>query len=144
MNVDIDFCALTANDGPAAHAKQRLGFVMARHHDRIQRIQVRLGDIDGTFGQHGKYCRIQVDLVDALPVGCLYIGANFDELIDRAVDRAGRAVLQRLRRANACPLQGSKADAQASDLVDRVSVAKDQYRELAHGRGTTRASPDLG
>lgn len=125
MNVDIDCCVLMVNDGPADHAKRRLGFVMTRHQDHIQKIHVKLGDMEGTFGQHGKYCRIKVDLVDAPPVGCLYIGSDFDELIDRAVDRAGRAVLKRLRSAYVGT--SPKCSIAGSEVVGRAAVGVAQY-----------------
>jgi hypothetical protein len=98
MNIDIQSCAFMATEAPADHARRRLRFVMARHGERIERILVKLGEMNGTFGPHGKYCRIQVDLVDAPPVVSLDTGADFDDVIDRAVDRAGRAALKHLRR----------------------------------------------
>lgn len=96
MNIDIHCLPRMITDALSSHARRRVHFVMARHTDRIQRIVVRLGDMTGTRGKQGKYCRIQVDLIDAQPVLNHDTGADLYEVIDRAVDRAGRAVVKHL------------------------------------------------
>jgi putative sigma-54 modulation protein len=122
MNIDIQCSALTTTDEAAVdHARRRLRFVMTRHSDRIQRIVVRLGDMRGTFGQHGMYCRIRVELLEAPCVESLDTGADLYDLIDRAVDRSGRAVLKHLRRAHVAMAEArSAAESRTSGLLAGV------------------------
>jgi ribosome-associated translation inhibitor RaiA len=96
MNVDIRCLPRMTTDALSDHARRRVHFVMTRHTDRIQRIVVRLGEMTGTRGKQGKYCRIHVDLIDAQPVLNHETGADLYEVIDRTIDRAGRAVVQHL------------------------------------------------
>jgi len=98
MIVDIHGQGFTVTPALAEHVRRRLGFVLARHSDRIRRVAVRVGDENGPRGGVDKYCRIQVRLLDA-PGGVVRdVGADMYVTIDRAADRIGRVVVKHLDR----------------------------------------------
>ena len=99
MNVDIHGQGFAVTQALADHVRRRLGFVLARHSDRIQRVSVRVGDENGPRGGVDKFCRIQVHLLDA-PVAVMDdIGVDLYAVIDRAADRVGRLVVKQLDRS---------------------------------------------
>ena len=82
------------------HVRRRLGFVLTRHSDRIQRVGVRIGDENGPRGGIDKFCRIQVYLLDA-PVAVIGdIGVDLYAAIDSAAERVGRVVVKHLNRTH--------------------------------------------
>lgn len=84
----------------AEHVRRRLGVVLTRHSDRIQRVGVRIGDENGPRGGVDKFCRIQVRLLDA-PVAVIEdIGVDLYAAIDRAAERVGRVVVKHLDRTH--------------------------------------------
>ena len=95
MYIDIQCHASTAAE--ADHARRQIRFAMTRHSNRIQRILVRLGDVEGRRGSPANYCRIRVELIDAQPVDSLDTGGDLYDVIDRAVGRAARAVIRQKR-----------------------------------------------
>ena len=100
MIVDIHGQGFTVTPALAEHMRRRLGFVLTRHSDRIRRVAIRVGDENGPRGGVDKYCRIQVQLLDA-PVAVIKdVGAELYAVIDRAADRVGRVVVKRLDRTH--------------------------------------------
>ncbi len=100
MIVDIHGQGFTVTPALAEHVRRRLGFVLTRHSDRIQRVAVRVGDENGPRGGVDKFCRIQVHLLDA-PVAVIEdVGADLYAAIDRAAERVGRVVVKHLDRTH--------------------------------------------
>ncbi len=83
------------------HIERRLGFALGSRNDQIQRIIVRLSDINGPRGGVDKHCHIQVVLARTSDVVIEDTEANLYTAIDRAADRAGRTVGRRLARQRA-------------------------------------------
>lgn len=80
------------------YVQRRLQFALARFSTRIREVGVRLVDVNGDRGGTDQYCRI---LAHMIPSGTIVIedmDANPLAAIDRAADRAGRAVARELRR----------------------------------------------
>lgn len=100
MIVDIHGQGFTVTPALAEHMRRRLGFVLARHSDRIQRVAVRVGDENGPRGGVDKYCRIRVRLLDAPVAMITDVGADLYAVIDRAADRVGRVVVKHLDRTH--------------------------------------------
>lgn len=98
MNVDIHGQGFAVTHALADHIRRRLGFVLTRHSDRIQRVSVRVGDENGPRGGVDKFCRIQVHLIGAPVAAIEDVGADLYAVIDRAADRAGRAVVKHIER----------------------------------------------
>jgi ribosome-associated translation inhibitor RaiA len=98
MQYDIQSLDFPNTPALTEHARRRLGFGLARHADRVSRVVVRLGDENGPRGGPDKFCRLQVNLVDAPSVVIRDTGPDLYAVIDRASDRAARAVAKQLER----------------------------------------------
>ncbi len=80
------------------HVRVRLHFALDRIGDRIRRVEVRMSDINGPRGGADKRCQVQVHL-DAMPdVVIEDTHTDLYAAIDRAADRASRAVVRHLER----------------------------------------------
>ena len=81
-----------------AYTEQRLATALgwARHH--MRKLAVSLSDINGPRGGVDKRCRIQVQLGGGREVIIDDVDANMYAAIDRAVDRADRAVVKKVER----------------------------------------------
>ncbi len=96
MRVSVQSMGVPATPALIDHADRRLRFALTRHSDRVKRVAVRFGDENGPRGGVAKFCQIQVYLVDA-HVACFRdIGTDLYDVIERATDRAGRAVVKHL------------------------------------------------
>ena len=80
------------------HIERRLGFALSTRDNHIQRVMVRLSDINGPRGGPDKCCHIQVVLPQLPDVVIEDTEADLYAAIDRAADRAGRTVGRRLSR----------------------------------------------
>ena len=78
--------------------KRRVNLVLSSRYDQIQRIIVRLSDINGPRGGIDKRCQIQISLPRLADIVVEHTESNLYVAIDRATDRAGRTVNRRLER----------------------------------------------
>lgn len=124
MNIDIHAQGFAVTYALAEHVRRRLGFVLARHGDRIQRVAVRLGDENGPRGGVDKFCRIQVQLLDARTAAIQDVGADLYAVIDRAADRVGRVVVKHIGRQH----EGYRAGRRGVDEAWGASGAHDGQR----------------
>lgn len=99
MNIDIQSVRVPMTTAMSDHATRRLGFVMSRHVDRVQRVVVRFGESSRRRVGADKFCRIRVYLVDAPVAVIADVGADLYAVIDRAADRVGRVVVKQLGRS---------------------------------------------
>jgi len=81
-----------------SHIERRLGFALSTRYEHIERIMVRLSDVNGPRGGHDKCCHIQVTLPQLADVIVEDTESNLYAAIDRAADRASRTVARRLVR----------------------------------------------
>jgi len=81
-----------------SHAERRLRFALTRADSHVQRIVVRLCDINGPRGGEDKRCQLQVLLTGLPDVVVEDTEADLYFAIDRAADRAGRSVMRKLGR----------------------------------------------
>jgi putative sigma-54 modulation protein len=98
MHIDIQARNFPLTDALRSHTERRLGFALSARYNHIQRVVVRLSDINGPRGGSDKCCRIQVSLPKLPDVVVEDTEANLYTAIDRAADRAGRTVGRRLVR----------------------------------------------
>ncbi len=119
MNIDIQGLGFPVTTALADHARRRLRFGLIRHSDRIRRIVVRLGDMNGPRGGEDKFCRIRVYLLDAPVAVVCDIGADLYAVIDRTADRVGRVVVKLLDRSRSGRqrVQGAFAAPEAVEIV---------------------------
>jgi len=98
MLIDIQARNFPLTDALRGHTKRRLGFALSVRDDHIQRVIVRLSDINGPRGGADKCCHIQVVLTQLADVVIEDTEVDLYAAIDRAADRAGRTVGRRLAR----------------------------------------------
>jgi len=120
MQIDIQARDFSLTDALRSHAKRRLLFALTCCSDRIQRVAVRLSDINGPRGGADKRCRLQVVLTDLPDVVVEDTEVDLYVAIDRAADRAGRTVGRRLAR--------QRDITRSSGVHDAESIPDDPYR----------------
>ena len=98
MQIEIQARNFPLTQAMRGHVERRLGFALSTRHEHIQRILVRLSDINGPRGGHDKCCQIQVVLPQLADVIVEDTESNLYAAIDRAADRASRTVARKLAR----------------------------------------------
>ncbi len=98
MRVELRARSITITDGLRAHAERRLRFALGRFGPAIRRVCLRLDDVNGPRGGIDKSCRLVVGLAQGGEVIVEDADGDLRALLDRSVDRAGRAVERRLAR----------------------------------------------
>ncbi|NOZ52108.1 MAG: HPF/RaiA family ribosome-associated protein [Gammaproteobacteria bacterium] len=98
MQIDIQARNFPLTDALRNHIERRLGFALSTRDDHIQRVMVRLSDINGPRGGADKCCHIQVILTHLPDVVIEDTEVDLYVAIDRAADRAGRTIGRRLSR----------------------------------------------
>ena len=126
MNIDIQSLGFPTTAPLADHARRRLRFGLTRHSDRIRRIVVRLGDVNGPRGGEDKFCRIRVYLLDAPVAVICDVGADLYTVIDRTADRVGRVVVKHLDRSR------SRGRRVRGDVPKLIAGAVDATAQPAH------------
>ena len=123
MRIDIKGSGFPLTASLISHAERRLRFALARRLDRIVRVAVLVGDNNGPRGGTDKFCRIRILLKHAPEVLIEETGVELYAVIDRAAERAGRSVAQRVDRLRANvrqtglkPLRSLPSD--ASDVTE--------------------------
>ena len=106
MQIDIQARDFSLTDALRSHAERRLRFALSCCDDHIQRIAMRLSDINGPRGGADKRCHLRV-VLDGLPdVVIEDIEADLYVAIDRATDRAGRTLPRKIGRQQTLLKQG--------------------------------------
>lgn len=98
MQINIQAHNFPLTPALRGHVERRLGFALSTRDDHIQRVMVRLSDINGPRGGEDKCCRIQVVLPKLPDVVIEDTMVDLYSAIDRAADRAGRTVGRRISR----------------------------------------------
>jgi len=114
MQIDIQARNFSLTDALRSHAERRLRFALTCCDDHIQRVVMRLSDINGPRGGADKRCHLQVVLAGLPDVVIEDTEADLYVAIDRATDRAGRTVGRRLAR--------QRDRGRASGLYDTLSI----------------------
>jgi len=101
MQIIIQARNFSLTNALSKHIQQRLRFALTSCLGHIQRVIVRLSDINGPRGGQDKRCHIQVALKGLPDVVIEDTESNLYAAIGRAAGRAGRTVARRLRRRQA-------------------------------------------
>lgn len=80
------------------HIERRLGFALSTREKHIQRVRVRLSDINNPH--NSKYCHIHVVLPRLTDVVVEDTEVDMYIAIDRAVNRVGRQLARRIDYSN--------------------------------------------
>ncbi len=100
MHIDIQAHPFSLTKALRNHVERRLGFALSARYDRVERILARLSDINGPRGGNDKRCHLCVVLPGQADVVIEDTQSNQYVAIDRAADRASRAVSRKLARLN--------------------------------------------
>ncbi len=98
MQIDIQARNFPLTNALSGHIQRRLDYALSTRNEHIERIRVRLSDINGPRGGADKCCQIQVVLPHLADVVIEDTEVDLYVAIDRAADRASRTVARRLAR----------------------------------------------
>lgn len=98
MQINIGSKGFKLTDALRTHVERRLRFALGSTSSRMRIVRVRLADENGPRGGVDKRCTIEARIEGAAPVFIRQQDADLYVAIDRAADRAGRAVLRRLEK----------------------------------------------
>lgn len=98
MQMQIYADGLELTGGLRAYAKSRFVFALDRARHAIRQVTIRLSDVNGPRGGQDKRCKVQISLPQGRDVLIDDLDADLYAAIDRAADRAGHTVSQRLAR----------------------------------------------
>jgi ribosomal subunit interface protein len=106
MRIDIQARDFSLTDALRSHMERRLSFALTSFDDQIQRVVIRLSDINGPRGGADKRCHLQV-VLDGMPDVIIEdTEADMYVAIDRATDRARRTLVRKIERQQALRRQG--------------------------------------
>jgi len=98
MQIDIKASNFSLTKPLRRHVEGRLRVALIFYAEHIQRVNVRLSDINGPRGGSDKCCHLQVVLAGLPDVVVEDTEADLYVAIGRAANRAGRTVRRRLAR----------------------------------------------
>ena len=98
MRLRIQGRGFCLTDGLRAHVERRLAFALGPHRGQVRSVTVLLDDVNGPRGGVDKRCRIFVQLDASRDVRLAQLDPSLYAAIDRAADRARRAVARKLAR----------------------------------------------
>ena len=121
MIIDIQALNFSLTHTLRVHVERRLGFALSSRDEYIQRIMVRLSDINGPRGGEDKCCRIQVVIPQLTDVVVEDTEVDMYAAIDRATDRVGRTLGRRLARQRDNSRSSSKHNMKTiTDTADAI------------------------
>src|SRR5512134_737287 len=109
MQIDIQARGFKLTEGLRNQAERRVRFALGSTTGRVRSVVMRLADENGPRGGLDKRCTIRATLSGAPPVIIEQREADLYVAIDRAADRAGRAVSRRLEKASGWRRDASSA-----------------------------------
>lgn len=98
MNVHVSGKGLAVDDGLREQAERRVLFGLGRFAPRVGKVRVRLEDVNGPRGGEDIRCQVDVRLLDGGRLLAEDLDADVRNAVDRAVDKASRAVARQLER----------------------------------------------
>ena len=98
MQIDIQTSRLTLSAEQRAQIRRRAAFALARLQPRIERVEVRLADINGSRGGIDKQCRVMVHLSRGPSAVVEDLDGDLMTLVDRSLARVGRVAAKRVQR----------------------------------------------
>lgn len=99
------------DEADRAYIRRKLGRKLGKFVDAVERMSVRIEDVNGPRGGRDKRCRIKITLRGMASVVVEAQHATLQAAIDGALDRAGHTVTRQLqrRRVRAHGRSGGKA-----------------------------------
>jgi len=97
MQIKIQASNFSLTRAMRTYIERRLGFALSTCYRHVNRILVRLSDINGPRGGNDKRCHLEV-ILPGQAVVVEDTEADLYDAINRASSRAGRTVMRQLRR----------------------------------------------
>ncbi len=120
MQIEIQARDFSLTQALREHIKRRLGFALSTRYHHIQRILVRLSDINGPRGGSDKCCHIQMVLPQQSDVVIEDTETDMYVAIDRAADRASRTLSRRVTRQRNRSRNFNRYDSITSDETEII------------------------
>ncbi len=98
MRIEIHTDKFLLTDSLREYVERRVQFALSWAHQNLRKVTLRLDDINGPKGGADKSCRIQIPISGGTPVVIEEVQSDLYVAIDRAVERAGRALSRKLQR----------------------------------------------
>jgi len=98
MHIDIQSRPFSLTESLRDYSDRRMRAALTRFEGRVQRISMWLSDINGPRGGEDTHCRLQIVLAGDTDVVIEETQADLHVAINRAVERAGRAMARKLDR----------------------------------------------
>lgn len=98
MRIEIHTGKFSLTDAMRAYIERRIHFTLNRAQHGLRKISLRLDDINGPKGGDDKSCRIQIPVAGGKSVVIEEVRSDLYVAIDRALERAARAVSRQLVR----------------------------------------------
>ncbi len=98
MQIDIQSRGFTLTDALLSYSQRRILFALTYCSGHINRVVIRLSDINGPRGGADKRCHVQIMLAGIPDVVVEDTEVDLYAAIDRAVDRARRTVVRKVDR----------------------------------------------
>ncbi len=98
MQIDIQSRGFTLTDALLSYSQRRILFALTYCSGHINRVVIRLSDINGPRGGADKRCHVQIMLAGIPDVVIEDTEVDLYAAIDRAVDRARRTVVRKVDR----------------------------------------------
>lgn len=98
MQIEIRTQGIPVTAGMRVHVERKLAFALDRFRERVGRVTVRFGDVNGPKGGADKACRMDVTLTPGGTVRVADVDPDLYVAIDRAAHRVNRSVARRLER----------------------------------------------
>lgn len=98
MQIDIQSRGFSLTNALLGYSQRRVHFAMAYISGHINRVVIRLSDVNGPRGGADKCCHIHVGLAGIPDVVVEDTEVDMYAAIDRAIDRARRTVARKVDR----------------------------------------------
>ena len=98
MQIDIHARNFSLTDAMKNHAKDQLEFALAERDHYIQRVVIRLSDINGPRGGKDKRCLLLITFVNLPTIVIDNTETDLYFSVEQAVNRASQAVERRIGR----------------------------------------------
>jgi putative sigma-54 modulation protein len=124
MRIVIQANGFVLTEALKTYTEQRLASTLGWAGDRMRKLAVSLSDINGPRGGIDKRCKIQVQLGGGREVVIEDTEADLYLAIDRAADRADRAVVRRVARMRDFTHIRIKSTAASEHETDDVNIGR--------------------
>jgi ribosome-associated translation inhibitor RaiA len=96
MRIDVQARRFSVTEGLRQHVVRRVESALNSYRVWVDRVEVQLGDVNGSRGGDDKFCRVLVRLPNLPTLVIRDLGSDLYAVISSAAERAGRTVGRRM------------------------------------------------